>query len=74
MTVIAHQNNITIKHLNQNKMRKIIEFLFSDTMYTLLLVLFGAYLVSQEKYSSAYIVMATFIIVAVRREVKNKSE
>ena len=55
-------------------MKKIIELLFSDTLYTVLLVLCGAYLVSQERYALAYIVMASFVIVAVRKAVKNKSE
>ena len=55
-------------------MERIINFLFSDTLYMMLLILCGAYLVSQQKYVLAYIVMASFVVVAVRKAVKSKSE
>jgi hypothetical protein len=55
-------------------MKKIIELLFSDTLYMVLLVLCGAYLVSQERYTLAYMIMASFVVVAVRKAVKSKSE
>ena len=57
-----------------DKMREIIKFLFSDEVYMLLLALFGAYAVSQEKYPSAYIAIAIFSVVAIKREVRSKSE
>lgn len=60
--------------LNQNKMKRVIDFLFSDTLYMMLLILCGAYLVSQQKYVFAYIVMASFVVVVARKAVKNKSE
>ena len=55
-------------------MKRVIDFLFSDTLYMMLLVLCGAYLVSQQKYVLAYMVMACFLMIAVRKVVKNKSE
>jgi hypothetical protein len=39
----------------------------------MLLVLCGAYLILQQKYVFAYMVMASFVVIAVRKAVKNKS-
>lgn len=55
-------------------MKKIIEFLLGDTFYLVVLVLWGTYLIRQEKYALAYMTMAAFVIVAVRKAVKSKSE
>ena len=55
-------------------MKRVIDFLFSDTLYMMLLVLYGAYLVLQQKYVFAYMVMASFVVVAVRKAVKEKSK
>ena len=63
-----------MKPLNQNKMKKIIEILLGDTFYLVSLLLWGTWLMYQKHYALAYMVMASFVIVAVRRQMKSKSE
>ena len=58
------------KPLNQSKMKTVFRILFSDSVYILLLLLLGAKLIHDEKYTLAYIASFSLLGVLIRKIIK----